>query len=90
MKMLLVALALAGGSAAVAQSNHYVSGYTRSNGTYVPPHMQTNPNGSMMDNYSTRGNVNPYTGQVGTVDPYATQRSNYGTNPAPRRPTGGW
>jgi len=45
---------------------HLVSGYTRSNGTYVAPHYQTNPNGTRNDNYSTRGNVNPHTGELGT------------------------
>jgi hypothetical protein len=50
-------------------SNHYVQGYTRNNGTYVAPHMQTNPNTTQRDNYLTRGNVNPYTGQVGTRYP---------------------
>jgi hypothetical protein len=51
---------------ALAQSDHYVQGYERSNGTYVAPHYQTNPNETRNDNYSTRGNVNPYTGQEGT------------------------
>jgi hypothetical protein len=53
-------------SAAAAQSDHYVNGYYRSDGTYVSPHYQTNPNSTRDDNYSTRGNVNPYTGQPGT------------------------
>ncbi|MGF6412374.1 hypothetical protein OKW37_004044 [Paraburkholderia sp. MM5482-R2] len=47
----------------------YVSGYTRSNGTYVAGHHQTNPNGTKYDNWSSKGNVNPYTGKEGTVDP---------------------
>lgn len=50
--------------------SHSVSGYTNSHGTYVAPHHATNPNSSKMDNYSTQGNVNPYTGQVGTKSPY--------------------
>jgi hypothetical protein len=52
-------------------SSHYVSGYTTKNGVYVPPHHATNPNDTKLDNWSTRGNVNPYTGKAGTVDPYA-------------------
>ncbi|SAK85492.1 hypothetical protein AWB75_05700 [Caballeronia catudaia] len=48
---------------------HYVNGYTRSNGTYVAGHHQTNPNGTKYDNWSSKGNVNPYTGKEGTVDP---------------------
>lgn len=48
-------------------SEHYVSGYFRGNGTYVSGHHQTNPNGTRNDNYSTRGNVNPHTGEPGTM-----------------------
>jgi hypothetical protein len=44
----------------------YVKGYTRANGTYVQPHYRSAPNGTTYDNYSTRGNVNPYTGSYGT------------------------
>lgn len=50
-------------------SDHYVGGYTRGNGTYVAPHYQTNPNNTQFDNYSTRGNYNPHTGQFGTRSP---------------------
>jgi len=64
--------------AAEAAGSHYVRGYTRKDGTYVAPHYQTNPNGTKLDNWSTKGNVNPYTGKVGTVDPYTPS-----TNPTP-------
>jgi hypothetical protein len=47
-----------------------VRGYTRKDGTYVQPHMRTAPNSSKLDNYSTKGNVNPYTGKEGTQDPF--------------------
>jgi hypothetical protein len=47
-------------------SSHPVQGYTAPGGTYVPPHQQTNPNSTQTDNYGARGNVNPYTGAVGT------------------------
>lgn len=60
------AIAMVVGTVAWAQGSHAVRGYTRSDGTYVAPHMQTNPNQTRNDNYSTRGNVNPYTGQAGT------------------------
>jgi hypothetical protein len=50
-------------------NSHPVQGYTTSNGTYVQPHQQTNPNGTQRDNYSATGNVNPYTGAVGTRTP---------------------
>jgi hypothetical protein len=49
--------------------SHSVGGYTTKRGTYVAPHMQTNPNGTKLDNWSTKGNVNPYTGRPGTKKP---------------------
>lgn len=62
------ALALLFGTEAslIAGGSHHVSGYTRSNGTYVAPHEATNPNNTRNDNYSTKGNTNPYTGTEGT------------------------
>lgn len=58
----------------------YVRGYTRSNGTYVQPHYRTSPNSTRNDNYSTKGNVNPYTGKKGTVprSPSYNQQKKYG------------
>ncbi len=47
-----------------------VRGHTRKDGTYVQPHHRKAPNSSKLDNYSTKGNVNPYTGKEGTVDPF--------------------
>ena len=69
MRIFICAVALMGLSG-MAYADQYVNGYTRSNGTYVQPHYQTDPNNSRFDNYSSKGNVNPYTGQAGTVDPY--------------------
>jgi hypothetical protein len=76
MKTWIFAAALvAAASAASAQGfgsnsrSHSVSGYTTNSGTYVPPSHATNPNNTQTDNYSTRGNVNPYTGAVGTRTP---------------------
>ena len=64
-----------------------VSGYTRSNGTYVQPHYRSSPNYTRTDNYSTLGNVNPYTGVAGTKtynsnnysSTYKTPTYNYGS-----------
>jgi len=47
----------------------YVQGYTRNNGTYVEPHYRSSPNSTINDNYSTRGNTNPYTGNNGYLAP---------------------
>lgn len=50
--------------------SHYTNGHYNSSGTYTQPHYQTNPNNTTLDNYGTRGNVNPYTGQTGRRNPY--------------------
>jgi hypothetical protein len=50
-------------------NSHPVQGYTAPSGTYVQPHLQTNPNSTQRDNYGATGNVNPYTGAVGTRNP---------------------
>lgn len=54
------------GSSYGSRSDHSVKGYTRSNGTYVQPSHATNPDVTKNNNYSTKGNVNPYTGKLGT------------------------
>ncbi|MCW2066747.1 UNVERIFIED_ORG: hypothetical protein M2420_002101 [Stenotrophomonas maltophilia] len=66
-----------------------VSGYVKKDGTYVAPHYRSVPNRSALDNYSTRGNYNPYTGQSGKNDPYAlpATRGAYGSGYAPSVPT---
>lgn len=64
-KVLLAVLLLSG----IAQADVYVDGYYRSNGTYVSPHYRSSPNSTVYDNYSTQGNVNPYTGAYGTKSP---------------------
>jgi len=83
--LIAVALTLAATATAQAQSrglygsstygtgsspqSHTISPYVNSHGTYVGGSHATNPNSTQMDNYSTRGNVNPYTGNVGTRTP---------------------
>jgi hypothetical protein len=49
-----------------SSSSHAVRGYTTRRGTYVAPHRQTDPDHTQRNNYSTRGNVNPWTGKAGT------------------------
>lgn len=61
---LLVATLIAFASVA-AFADQSVRGYYRSNGTYVQPHYRSSPNSTRNDNYSTRGNTNPYTSQPG-------------------------
>ncbi|WP_221622423.1 hypothetical protein [Burkholderia cenocepacia] len=50
-------------------SDQTVSGYTRSDGSYVQPYHRSAPDGNPYNNYSTQGNVNPYTGQRGYKNP---------------------
>lgn len=70
--LLLALIAMLIASAAEAGGVR-VRGYTRKDGTYVAPHYRSSPNSSKSDNYSTRGNYNPYTGALGTVDPYRVE-----------------
>ena len=44
-----------------------VRGYVTKNGTYVAPHYRSAPDGNFYNNWSTKGNVNPYTGEAGTL-----------------------
>lgn len=76
MRVLLLSVALiVSVSAASAQyltgtgsnrNSHYVAPHTTSNGNTVSGHYQTNPNSTQRDNYGTLGNVNPYSGAIGT------------------------
>ncbi len=66
-KALLVG-ALAFMLASPALADTFVDGHFRSDGTYVQPHYRSAPDGNFFNNWSTRGNVNPHTGQSGTRD----------------------
>jgi hypothetical protein len=46
-------------------NNTTVQGYTRKDGAYVAPHQRSMPDSSINNNWSTKGNVNPYTGGAG-------------------------
>lgn len=81
-KAVVIAAALALVSVS-AVADKYTSGYVKRDGTYVQGHYSTSPNGSKLDNYSTRGNVNPYTGQAGTVNPYGGYNNSYRANQPP-------
>jgi hypothetical protein len=72
----------------VAFADTWVHSYTKSDGTYVPGHYRTDANDTKDDNYSTKGNVNPYTGTDGYkprdydcsphwVDGYTDDRGKY-------------
>lgn len=69
-RSLMAAAAMLLLTAGAADAQVKVRGYTKADGTYVAPHYRSSPNSTTLDNYSTRGNVNPYTGEVGTKSPY--------------------
>jgi hypothetical protein len=48
----------------------HVRSYVRHDGRLVSPYLRTAPNHTKLDNWSTRGNSNPYTGKVGTKAPF--------------------
>ncbi len=62
-----------------AQSEVWVNGYYRSNGTYVQGYYRTAPDYTINNNWSTVGNVNPHTGKAGTVSRSSTYSDVYYT-----------
>lgn len=73
MRLILVGMVVAITASAVsAQGTTSVRGYIKKDGTYVAPHVRTNPNNTRLDNYSTAPNYNPYTGKQGTEQPFPT------------------
>jgi Ni/Co efflux regulator RcnB len=76
-KVLLFVLGLLFALAAIADT--YVNGYYRKDGTYVQGYYRTSPNSTTTDNYSSQGNINPYTGDAGTrANDYTPDAANYG------------
>ena len=73
MRVLLITLAaLVVASPSYGQVNpqaHWVDGHYRTDGSWVEGYWATNPNSTNRDNYSTYPNVNPWTGEQGTVQP---------------------
>lgn len=63
----IVILLLAGVLDVQAKGTVKVKGYVKkSSGKYVTPHFKTSPDKTKLNNWSTKGNVNPYTGKKGT------------------------
>ncbi|MGC6535992.1 MAG: hypothetical protein ACON44_01375 [Candidatus Puniceispirillaceae bacterium] len=52
--------------AITAFADVYVSGYCRKDGVCVQGYWRSSPDSSYNNNFSTRGNINPYTGRAGT------------------------
>jgi hypothetical protein len=67
--LILVAFVLAIGISS-AEARYQTGYYKPSTGKYVSGHFKTNSNSTRWDNYSTKGNINPYTGKKGYKSPY--------------------
>jgi len=64
----------------LAFADSYVNGYTKKDGTYVQGYTRSSPDSTNWNNYSTQGNVNPYTGYEGTkARDYSSDAQNYGS-----------
>lgn len=86
MKALICAICLSAVGLSHAAPSVYVKPYINKNGALVDGHFKTAPNGTTLDNYSTQGNINPYTGQPGTKTSQQPQLTPYLKNPySPQR-----
>lgn len=63
-----------------AHADNYVNGYTKSNGTYIAPHFRSSQDSSYNNNWSVKGNTNPYTGQAGTKQPHYGSGQSFGSS----------
>ncbi len=75
MKTLLTILLLT--ITTISYSQTRVGGYIKSNGAYIEPHYRSSANQTKYDNYSTKGNINPYTGKLGTKNVYDNNYNQY-------------
>ncbi len=73
----LIATVLA---ASTAYADQYVNGHYRRDGTYVQGHYRSSPDGNSYNNWSTKGNVNPYTGRAGQDSPSYGGYGSYGNS----------
>lgn len=82
MKKVLIAATVALSACSAALADEYVQGHVTKNGTYVAPHYRSSPDSSYNNNWSVKGNVNPYTGRSGYRNPTYNDRapSGYGSS----------
>ena len=62
----IITLIIAAIGISTATADVYVNAYTKKNGAFVQGHYRSNSDGNFYNNWSTKGNVNPYTGSYGT------------------------
>lgn len=53
----------------VVKADVSIEGYHRKDGTYVPPHHRSDPNSTILDNWSVKPNINPHTRKPGHRSP---------------------
>lgn len=66
---LVATLTTAKNSSETSGGSHSVKGHVKKDGVYVAPHQATNPNNTQRDNWTSKPNVNPYTGTQGKKEP---------------------
>lgn len=78
-KFLFLLIAMMAMTGVFAQSHRYQNGYYRNNGAYVRGHFKTRSDQTNHNNFSTRGNRNPYVGSSGRrARDYSPRAYNYG------------
>jgi len=79
--LIFLVISLIAISAAMAQGFKHQRGYVRkSTGTYVTGHFKTSSDRTNHNNFSTRGNRNPFTGSKGfRARDYSRRAYNYGS-----------
>jgi hypothetical protein len=67
-------------SAQTGYATYGAGGYSPS-GVYVAPggYYRSRPDGTTLNNYSTQGNMNPYTGRVGPTPPSLWSGNGWGS-----------
>ena len=76
---IFIVLVLSLSSVFTTYADTHVKGYYRKNWTFVQPHYRSDRNWTKADNWSTKGNINPYTWKVGTKNIYNTYTPSYTT-----------
>jgi len=87
MKKFILTIALAIFTVVTFAQTTTVKGYVKKNGTVVQSYTKTTPNYTKANNYSTKSNVNPYTGKTGTVKPVYTINPSYSKSSTPNYST---
>ncbi len=76
MKKIVLALLLIGSFISLTFAD-YAPGYTKKTGKYVKAYNRSHSNKTVRDNYSYKGNVNPYTGRKGKSNYKHSSSSTY-------------